>query len=248
MSNLIPEKRLDKTGKLVTRHVRANNAGGLMVSGVPAPKVASAGAPSGLPVSEDEVSDAIRCGIRRFVNYKPVISDNLRTLAQHSPDALREVHENMKTCSDYRAALWGMLLMANFGTVKGTAAYGKTLMTHAAVMDIIAELDPDARRNAIIGRTDTFRAGEIWEKASLLIKGCPGITARTFKAAAFAIWATKYDTPLKFDTHGDDISFIAENLDSVMQHRDAIRSRRTIDRGFIESIINIESSLSEGTL
>lgn len=245
MSNLTPEKRLDKTGKLVTRHVRAS-IGESSVPQMPAPNLSTVEDVQVLPVSDLEIANAIRRGRERFGEYGTRASSSLRALAEYDPEVFREVNDSIASCSDYRAMLWGLILEANFG--KPSPAYPKAVMMHASVMDVIAEMNPDVRINAANGNNGTFRAHEIWTKSQHMIKG-HGATLKTFKAAAFAIWATRYRKGLSLDTEGHDIKFIAENFKAVMQHRDVIWERKSIDREFIESVISTAApAISKGVL
>lgn len=57
MTNLIPQKRSDKNGRLVTRHVKIDASSAAGVASLPAPKVGATAAPSSAPAITD-LSDA----------------------------------------------------------------------------------------------------------------------------------------------------------------------------------------------
>jgi hypothetical protein len=248
MSNLTAVKRPDKNGKLVTRHVKAE-APSIQQKVLPAPSVsAPLDAYETSPVYEEEYLRGLSI-VEAKVSLTKNIRVNLISMAAYSPEGFREVVEELSDASDYKAGLWGHVLdWPN----KDSARFIKGLLVELHIMETVAELRPDSEPKQPTDQPVISRGYRLWSGAKLSIPNGTPRTVRQYRATVFALWATwrmNVDDRIDFKKELDNLNYIAENFDAVMAHRGVIRERKTMDRGFIESVIMTKTpALSEGAL
>jgi hypothetical protein len=249
MTNLIPVQRPDKNGKLVTRHVKTETGAGKS-SHLPAPaSVSSTGQVPSERVSYAEYEEGVSV-IRSRVDITKDIKLNLSSFALHDPEGFREVIQEFTEASDYKATLWGhMLDWPN----KDTAAFTRRIRSELHVMSYISELQPDSPPKGMDEPISSRRGKELWEAAKFSLSAHKEKhSLGQYKATAFALWAERFlnaDDRIDLYKEIDNITYIAQNLEAVMEHRHLIRERGSIDKSFIETVLSSEvSALTEGVL
>jgi hypothetical protein len=248
MSNLTAVKRPDKNGKLVTRHVKVDQAG-VQKTGIPAPPIpVSVTTGDTNPVSQDEYLIGLAAVEAKVIVTKN-IKLNLTSMAKYSPEGFREVVEEFPATGDYKAGLWAhMLDWPN----KDTARYVRGLLTELHIMETVAELRPDSVPKEPTDQPDISRGYRLWSSAKLSIPSGTPRTVRQYNATVFALWAKRLlqaDDRIDFKKELDNLNYIGENFDAVMASRYVIRERGTIDRDFIESVVMTKApAISEGVL
>lgn len=247
MSSLVPVKRPDRNGKLVTRHVRADKAMP-QPKQFPVPAAAPAPVEGGPPVSLEEYAEAMNVIHSRLGSSpRKDVNENLAQMSMMTPDAFREVVDEFRTKDEYHAAL--MAVSLDFPT-KDTTKFNHALLVNLSLMQTIADLKPDGRIRSYPPRIT--QGEQLWHAAQRSRMGYRSpIAVRTLKAVAFAIWATDrtHLRPISIKDEIDNLGYIGENLDEVMAHRNVIRKRGTIDRDFIDSLISTKTpAISEGVL
>lgn len=246
-SNLIPVQRPDKNGKLVTRHVRADSVS-LQTKIIPAPINPALSA--GSRVTEEEYETGVSVVASRLLTMTKNTTMNLASIASHVPDGFREIVKEFSTATDYQVELWGHML--NWEN-KDREWFAKALLIEMHVMETVSELHPDPiESRQVSGRQSIARGRELMVAArlSLAEHGVPHSIMQR-KATIFALWAKHLkdaDDRINMKQEIDNIHYIADNFFSVMEHRDTIRARKSIDRDFIESVINTAPAISGGTL
>lgn len=249
MSNLIPEKRLDKTGKLVTRHVKAEiNAASLRT--IPAPTAPVSKTPTveaQQPLSFNEYEEAVTVVMSKVSKFTKNMGDNLSRMSKMTPDTFREVVQEFANGDEYHGELCALILDL---PPKDTTKFNRALLIELAAMDLIAELRPDSKtRSSPIPRTT--RGQEIWRASRMAVHGLPErATFPIYRATIFAVWATTEFEHQNVNAVAEieNIKYIADNFDAVLEHRGIIRGRKNIDRGFVESAIGAAPAISEGIL
>lgn len=248
MGNLITVQRPDKNGKLVTRHVKAE-VPSIQQKAIPAPSVpAPLDAYETSPLLEDEYLRGLSM-VEAKIKLTKNVRGNLISMAAYSPEGFREVIEELSTASDYKAELWGHVLdWPN----KDSPRFIKGLLIELHIMETVAELRPDPVPKQPTDKPVINSGYRLWSSAKLSIPGGMPRTVRQYKATVFALWAKRLTNPedrINFKKELDNLNYIAENFDAVMAHRNVIRERKSIDRGFIQSVIMTDApALSEGAL
>lgn len=249
MSNLIPEKRLDKTGKLVTRHVKSEtSAASLRV--IPAPPAPSSMTPAVAaqqPLSPTEYDESVVTVMSKISRFTKNMQDNLARMSKMTPDTFREVVQEFANGDEYHGELCALIL--DFPP-QNTAKFNRALLIELAAMDVIAELRPDSKtRSSPVPRIT--RGEEIWRASRKAVYSLPErATFPIYRATIFAVWAiTDFEfQPFDAAAEIENIKYIADNFDAVLEYRRLIHKRQSIDQGFIESVIGAAPAISEGIL
>lgn len=246
MSRLIAQQRTDKNGKVVTRHVREGAEAAPRKPILAPPMQATV---AGAAVSNDEFERGMEAVARR-ISLTRNVRLNLQTMSTFAPESFREVIEQLDTASSYQTGLWAHVLdWPN----KDSARFIQQIVRELDVMEMIAELHPDGTPKNPLDQPSTTRGKTLWNKAKLeLTRERSPRTVSYRKAVIFALWVKKEFDEYRESTvlkEKENLTYIAENLDAVMAHRDVIRQRGIIDRTFIESVVTTNAvAISEGVL
>lgn len=248
MSNLKPELRHDKNGKLVTRHVKAD---ALSAKGktIPAPYSPETINPySSAPVSLAEYSEAMALVHSRQVEKTKDIGANFSLMSMKTPDSFREVIDMFRSADDHAVKLMAEVMCLPH---QDTEVFNRMLLVNLTVIESVAEMYAGLAKTSSPG-VATYRGVVLWQAAqrSLRTYGRP-LTTKLFKATTLALWVRGFhDSKSAIDIADnlDNLNYIAENFDAVMERRDVIRERKDISKDYIESVINSAPAISGGIL
>lgn len=254
MSKLVPVKRPDRNGKLVTRHVKPE-ADGMQTSVIPAPSSISPSVVSA-EVTSDEYDEAMSILALRVKGFDLVggwqrdIRENLEQMARLTPDAFRAAIETISGADDYHVELLSHALKIPH---KDSERFNAKRVTDLVLVDVIAELHPDEQSTENSStRVRSGRGRVLLDQARTALPQLTGpYSASQCKAVVFAAWMVRPDVwnpSIAVSEQEDNIRYIAEHFDAVMERRDTIRERQSIDRDFIESVITTAPAVSGGAL
>lgn len=218
--NLIPERRIDKNGKVVTRHVRAQEHA-TERRDFPAPSFSQ------------PATDAL---ILKFVETLPEYGMDsvkagaiLRELDNYSNSLLSDVIDSYLCCSKDERAVWRVAL--NSGRPDG----GVNERHYRRMIEMV-QLSVALFPNAPPGYR-SHKALIAAEKAEEMTGRSPGEPDYDYAKAWAIIREVEKLEPTGFVDRDDDVNFIGSNLDEVMPLIPELLKRKTASPGVIRELL-----------
>jgi len=252
MSNLTPEKRADKNGRLVTRHVLTDKRGTPFASGVPSPATPL----TPLPKTRDEYA-------REIVNFLLEASDDLDRdttsklhLKHLTLSTLRLIHERMSGMSEREGDLF---LDSLDKIIAGSVNQDDTQAELESIVDALTKAMPVIAKFRGTSMS-AWEAISIAKGASYGAQGNDIIFASKFKvlesserAFRYLVWEFMITGECRKRQGSDireDAQWLEENMDRLSDHRAMLKERGTVDRELLNEmiILNEIPALSEGLL
>lgn len=249
MSNLVPEKRMDRNGKLVTKHVRNGGPAPATRSAIPAPSVFSR------PVITKERRPVYTAIMKASGKFKMSTSDwdsVRKNLLPLSDEELAEVHEAVQQFSETTPSVnWDYMKLA---IRNGTAL--EAARTAKAILDSSGDSIPDTNKTLgrvlvgavaykILDEDFSFREDqEDYAKAMVLV------------TQGVLDYASNYADVISNNVIGmlhmndyEMTKFVQENKDRPEEIVDALRARGNADPGILRELIDHDvKSLTGGVL
>ena len=258
MGKLVPEQRVDKNGRVVTRHVKSDTAHGGSI-----PDVTLAGGFSEAltfgrlaPNVKTQVINRIlklteRDGEGYSENYNT--TRTLNYLASRAPEELLALDQELQDGDEWLRQNWA-------ATLERITFNPRSFASSQQNRDML----PDFLRTKIIVRLTaelTKDDGIAPDATSLRGSALRGIVSRvptddydSIRAAMVATWILPREhngtySAFEYDIHYDSLEYIKASYEQVMAHRRILRERGSIDPEVMEMIINSDTApLSSGVL
>lgn len=219
--NLVPERHIDKNGKAVTRHVRAQDHTAARRD-IPAPSPA----PS--------ATDAL---IQKFVETLPEYgmesdkaNDLLRELDTFSHELFSDVLDSYLGCSKDERAVWRVALNSGRPTGDFDESHYRRMIE---MVQLSVALFPDAPPGY-----RSHKALIAAEKAEEMTGRSPGEPDYDYAKAWAIIREVEKLEPTGFVDRDDDVNFIGSNLDEVMPLIPELLKRKTASPGVIRELLD----------
>lgn len=256
MGNLVPEKRADKNGRIVTRHVRDISTGSNDAASLPKPSLPVAP----LEITPEMKTRAIKRIIKatefqsfRYLDGGTIIERTLAYLARRSPEELLTLDKELKHGDPWLRSNWGATLDSiSFAPQRpptGTPEQDMLplFLRTKVIVCVTAKLteEDDIEPNGTALRGAALRG---------LIGKISADDNDTVRAALVATWIlprTDNGSYFGSDFLPDDesLNFIKANYEKVMDYRHVLRTRGSIEPEVMSDIINTRTpSISSGVL
>jgi hypothetical protein len=229
MANLTPERRMDKTGKVVTRHVRAQETTGASRS-IPAPKSST----------ETRIAEVVST-VPSWGSSPEVLARGLRHINRHDPSLFTEVVNNYLASSDAERSVWRNVIDTSHQPQPvDEAKYWRAI----EMMPLSVVLFPDAPPG--------FRAHKILiygEEAEEVTGSSPGEPDYDNAKAWVIIREVEKIDAMDFENRSDEVAFIGANLEAVMPLIPELIKRKTASSGVVRELLDAEvPAIRDGVL
>lgn len=250
MSNLIPVKRLDKNGRMVTRHVTISGPATAGGSNLPEPAPAVEERPRRTFAGTVRELENLGISINR---YKPR-KDAVRMLAKHAPEMLERIMDAIATADAPTRERWGRQIEneANNAFRHNSAGGERMLANTDLTARLASAIGSDILQSPHLFRTDNL-AIDI-EEVTGIAPGDPRYNevqaAIIYCGITNPAQVSRTNTDLSYlDTHRDDIMTIANNMDRVFEILPELCKRRDASRHAIHALGDTDApSLISGML
>lgn len=252
MGNLIPEQRADKNGRVVTKHVKTGPHAKTSAGALPKPSLQSpvtAITPSMQTRITNRIIKATGFPQFRYLDGARIIENTLAYLARRSPEDFLALDEEMKHADPWLRRNWAVTLDSISFAPTGTPEKDMLpiFLRTKLIVRVTAKLTEDdgAEPDATALRGAALRG---------LISKIAVDEEDAVRAALVATWilprtANGSYLGAEFLPDNDSLRFIKANYEKVMDYRQALRARGSIDPEVMEEIINTRTpSLSSGVL
>lgn len=256
MENLMPEKRADKNGRVVTRHVRNGASVPTATTNLPKPS---------LPVVPLAITPSMQTRVInriikntefqqfRYLEGASILKKNLAYLASRSPKEFLALDKEIESSDHWLRLNWGATLDSiSFAPPHSLAGKPEQDM-----------LPFFLRTKVIVGVTAKLTEEDGLEPNGTALRGAAlrGLIGKiraddddTVRAALVATWIRpRTDNGSYFGSNflpdNDSLNFIKSNYEKIMDYRHALRTRGSIEPEVMEAIISTRTpSLSSGVL
>jgi hypothetical protein len=255
MSRTVPEKRVDKNGRVVTRHVLADPSTGRQVSAVPPPAPASVPAATSVDYYAGEIANyLLEAAGETDIEFA-------RSLYAGALDSgtLRLIHERMHDWNERDGDLFVETLQL---AITKTVARGDTEENRNRLAVILAETLPVISAfsrhpvNAHYAMDVVYGANYAATHFAGGSDGSDIVSDMTQTDREMLHWMTFEFIVMNVSTSRprawlqDESRWFADNMDRLALQADTIRKRGTTDREFLSELVAADKSvaLAEGTL
>lgn len=218
MANLIPERRMDKTGKVVTRHVRAQEVTAAGRS-IPAPKSST----------ETRIADVVST-LPSWGASPEVMARGLRHINRHDSSLFTEVVNSYLASSDAERSVWRNVIDTSH---RPQPVDELTYRRAIGLIPLSVELFPNAPPG--------FRAHRILiygEQAEEITGSSPGEPDYDNAKAWVIIREVESLDPMDFKNRSEEVAFIGANLEAVMPLIPELIKRKTASSGVIRELLD----------
>lgn len=251
MSNLVPEARVDKTGKTVIRHVRPENQKQARKTAA-IPRTDSQ-RDKVKKLFNDAVSRLHACG---FIQNFPLVNTthNIFALAGESPETLEALIKHLESAPDTEWTLWEKPLINDRNHRNDwrdeVVEYAPTYRARMAVFPLIDRIvetnyaySPELLADRIIRESEKLAGDDAEEDGYRRL--CAASIVTGIYSLSSTINAKLHEAP----DGKDQVEFIAEHLEDVQRMTEELIARKSTDIGLIRELIsNGPTALLEGTL
>lgn len=232
MANLIPERHIDKNGKVVTRHVRAQEAASAVRS-LPAPQ-----SPSDILISK------ITATLPSWGSTPEQMTDSLREIEKYDHELFTDIAHSYLACGDEERAVWRATLHASLTPAPLSVEDELTYRRAIELVPLSVVLFPDAPPG--------FRAHRITgdgEKAEEITGSSPGESDYDNAKAWMIVREVERLHPSDFESRPDEVAFIAANLEAVTPLIPALLKRQNASAEVIKELLDAQApAIRDGIL
>jgi hypothetical protein len=250
--HLTPEVHVNKNGVPVIKHV--NNtpaANSLGKASLPAPAQTRTGS------SADVAERAIKEFESMVPEFLPVtLHENFRYLSEHHPKMLNRIMDEVRVATEAEANVWKFVLneAIDYKNIpSGDEEYEKeeylhmqmsSLKTHIENVPLAVQLFPDDSPHM-----QGVNAYRLATRAYQVTRWGPSSGKYVETQAVMILGRTSDYKMDRIGGHGDDIWFIADNMEKVLPLLPELMKRQQTSKGLIESLLSVDSpALLDGAL
>lgn len=252
MSRLIPEKRVDKNGRAVTRHVLNDTAPPVSAKSLPAP----ASTAEKRPVSKFEYAVKIADFFFEWEdNYEKQLAI-ARYETQLSISSLRKINAWINALdpeNERDAEIFDQVLTRILKREEDSPSSSNRMVTILVEsMPVMTRFLPDHNANHLVA-LETVNGANYAAKVNRVVIDGRNVTEeerQMFHWMVFELMVKKINTSRDHDFLREEGRWFSENMDALAAHAKTVIKRGTTDREFLHDLISKDSStaLAEGTL
>lgn len=249
--NLIPEKRADKSGNLVTRWVKMFGGSNDSAKGIPSPAMATRKTSHKL---SPEQQSALTEKLSRGRKIDPTLVANVSYLANKDPELLGRINDAVNEGDDVDAVFWESKIGSDHlvAYVTDPASEVRELRESLTVFPLLREIaasggmaieshDPYDLIYTVHETMNTARVRGDYEET------ITAVAAVIYVKKAY-VWKNDITTPEYKDIRSD-VECVKDHLEGIGRILPELQKRNTLDRDIIETLLsNPAQVLSEGEL
>jgi hypothetical protein len=248
--NLIPEKRADKRGNLVTRWVRMFGGSNDSAKDLPSPAISKKTSRKLSPEQQSALIEKLSTGSKDDTT----LAANVSYLADKDPELLGLINSAVNEGDDIDAKFWS----SNVGRdqlvayVSDPASKVRELRESLSVFPLMREIaagggmdiESNEPYDVIYTVHETMKTARIRGDYEETIVA---VAAVVYVKKAY-VWKNDITTPEYKDIR-DDVEYVKDHIENVGRILPELQKRNTLDRDIVESLLsNPAQALSEGEL
>lgn len=245
MTNLTPEKRPDRNGKMVTRHVRSAPAASASKA-LPAPAVGTT------KITVKEAINAVFPDHKRTVEEHPAVKKTFSQMSRRLPDTLAKIVEVSRADEDVADNMRTMIMFQEEAPdIFLEVAYERAVIVYPYAKKTIQLLYPEHVQDEDYVRESMFRMEKNVQDLVMMTNSKPELMKAVMLFSFLHGHQDEINPPvgLMWEKYEKEIRYAAHHIDEVEVIAPELLKRKEFSYGVMEQLLNVPSkSLSSGQL
>lgn len=249
--NLIPEKRADKRGNLVTRWVKIFSGSNGSAKGIPSPGMEAAKSSRKFsPEQQTALIDKFTAGSKVSEGLKA----NIKYIAGKDPALLERISRVVHEGDDIDLDFWsrkvnsGQRLESMTDPASRLKEMNESLVVFPLMRQVASgggiDIDSNEPHDVVYTVHETMKTSRIKNPSEETIAA---VAAVVYATSAY-VWKGEITTPEYKDIR-KDVEYVRDHIEDMGRILPEMRRRKTMDRTVIETLLNSPTqALSEGEL